>query len=61
MRRSSYAAMLLLYVAAVGLPVLTGFVCGNSPAAGTHGEVRRGHCLLAACGTGPGVICRTLY
>ena len=63
MRRSSYALMLLLYVAAVALPVLMGFVCGYSPAAGAGalGEAPPGHCLLAACGTGPGVICRTVY
>ena len=63
MRRSSYAVMLLLYAAALGLPILTGLVCGNSPAGGAvaHGEVRQSHCLLATCGTGPGVICRTVY
>jgi len=63
MRRTSYAVMVLLYVAALALPILTGFVCGNRPAGGAaaHGEARKGHCLLATCGTGPGVICRTVY
>ena len=63
MRRSSYALMLLLYVAALALPALTGFVCMSGPAGGAArpGEAHRSHCLLATCGSGPGVICRTAF
>jgi len=59
MRRSSYALLLMLYVAALAVPALAGFVCASD--SGPDGEVRRGHCPLAACGSGPGFICRTAF
>ena len=63
MRRSSYALMLLLSGAALALPALTGLVCerGRTGEAVVDGEARKGHCLLATCGSGPGVICRTVF
>jgi hypothetical protein len=63
MRRSSYALMLLLYVAALALPALTGLVCMSGPAGGEarHGKGQRGHCPLATCGSGPGIVCRTVF
>lgn len=63
MLRSSYAVAVLLYVAALGVPLLFGLVCGSGMARAPIVAARadHGNCLLAICGSGPGVICPRVF